>query len=189
MIIKPKASTTNIGTQITINNTDILRVNETKFLGVIIDDKLTFQQHIKQTENKISKGLYALRTIKNILPKKHLKLIYHALISPHLSYGIPFWHNSTKQHLHRLTILQKKAIRIITNTQYNTPSSPLFKQERILPLEKLHQAELQKLMYRIHHNLIPNPIPSAFSLNPPAHPYRTRYRSTNPMTTQKIDII
>ena len=184
MIIKPKASTTNIGTQITINNTDILRVNETKFLGVIIDDKLSFQQHIKQTENKISKGLYALRTIKNILPKKHLKLIYHALISPHLSYGIPFWHNSTKQRLHRLTILQKKAIRIITNSQYNAPSSPLFKQERILPLEKLHQAELQKLMYRIHHSLIPNPIPSAFSFNPPAHPYPTRYRNTNPMTTQ-----
>jgi hypothetical protein len=151
------------------------------FLGVIIDDKLSFRPHIENTENKVSKGLYALRTAQNFLPKKHLSLIYHALVAPHLSYGITFWHSTTKNHLHKLTVLQKKAIRAISNAEYNAPSAPLFKELRILPLDKLHNFELQKLMFRINHKLLPTPIPTPFTTNAPTHNYRTRFRSTNPM--------
>ena len=116
MIISPKSTPNNRNNHtdhantIKINNTDVQRVNETKFLGLNIDDKLSFRTHIRQTENKTSKGLYALRTAKHFLPKKHLTLIYHALIAPHLTYGVNFWHTTTKNHLHKLTILQKKAI-------------------------------------------------------------------------------
>ena len=172
----------NIGLDsIRINDTDIHKVNQTKFLGVIIDDRLSFRPHIENTENKVSKGLYALRTAQNFLPKKHLGLIYHALVAPHLSYGINFWHSTTKNHLHKLTVLQKKAIRTISNAEYNAPSAPLFKELRILPLDKLHNFELQKLMFRINHKLLPTPIPVPFITNAHTHHYRTRYRSTNPM--------
>ena len=76
MMISPKSTPNNRvnhtdqADSITINNTNVQRVNETKFLGVIIDDKLSFRTHIKQTENKLSKGLYALRSAKHFLPKK-----------------------------------------------------------------------------------------------------------------------
>jgi len=190
MTLKPKNSRINTDTDsyITILNTDIHRVNETSFLGVIIDDKLSFHSHIKKIENKVSSGLYALRSVKHILPKQHLKLIYHALISSHLTYGITLWHAAPTKHLHKLTVLQKKAIRTITNAPYNAPSNPLFKAENILPLDELHSFELKKLMYKINHNLLPTPIPATFSANHPTnttpHAYRTRYRSTNPMPTR-----
>ena len=187
MIISPKSTPNNIvnltnhPNTIKISNTDVQRVNETKFLGLNIDDKLSFRPHIKQTEGKISRGLYALRTAKHFLPKKHLTLIYHALIAPHLTYAINYWHSTTKNHLHKLKILQKKAIRIINHAEYNAPSSTLFKESHILPLEHLHTLELQKLMYRINHKLLPTPIPASFTSNTPTHNYHTRYRSTNPM--------
>jgi hypothetical protein len=186
MTIKHKHSPSNndIDAPITINSTNIEKVNETTFLGLTIDDKLTFQSHIKQTEKKISKGLYGLHSVKHILPKQHKKLIYHALIAPHLTYGISFWHTHAKTHLHRLNILQKKAIRTITNSEYNSPSEPLFIKEQILPLEKLHIFELQKLMYRLNHNLLPTNIPTAFTTDTPTHTYSTRYRQTNPMPTR-----
>jgi hypothetical protein len=190
MILKPKNPriNTDIDTHITILNTDIHQVNETSFLGVIIDDKLSFHSHIKKTENKVSSGLYALRSVKHLLPKQHLKLIYHALISSHLTYGITLWHAAPTKHLHKLTVLQKKAIRIITGSPYNAPSTPLFKTERILPLDKLYSFELKKLMYKINHNLLPTHIPDIFSENHSSyhtpHAYMTRYRRTNPMPTQ-----
>ena len=190
MTLKPKNSRTNTDTDshMTILNTDIHQVNETSFLGVIIDDKLSFHSHIKKTENKVSSGLYALRSVKHILPKQHLKLIYHALISSHLTYGITLWHAAPTKHLHKLTVLQKKAIRTLTNAPYNAPSNPLFKAETILPLDQLHSFELKKLMYKINHNLLPTPIPTIFSANHPTntapHTYLTRYRSTNPMPTR-----
>jgi len=188
MTINSKNSRTrdeNSDISIQINSTSIDKVKETSFLGVKIDDKLSFQSHIKQTEKKISKGLYALRSVKHILPKKHLKLIYHALVAPHLSYGIIFWHSSAKSHLHRLNVLQKKAIRTITNSDYNAPSEPLFKQENILPLEKIHKFEIQKIMYRINCNLLPTITSNAFAdTHAPVHTHATRYRQTNPMPTR-----
>ena len=184
MIIPPKTTATNYPDTISINNTAVHRVHESKFLGVIIDDKLSFRSHIKQVENKVSKGLYALRTAKHFLPKKHLNLIYHALIAPHLTYGSVYWQSTTKNHLSKLTVLQKKAVRIINKAEYNAPSAPIFKELRILPLQQLHTFELLKLMYRIKNQLLPTPIPIAFSTNAPSHTYPTRYRCSNPMPTQ-----
>lgn len=181
---KPKQSHTDNDTHIRIHDTNINQVHETTFLGVTIDDKLSFRTHIKQTENKISKGLYALRSVKHILPKRHLKLIYHALISSHLSYGIIFWHTAAKTHLHRLNVLQKKALRTITNSEYNAPSAPLFKNELILPLDNMYSLELQKLMYKINRNLLPTSTPTAFTTNAPTHTYSTRHRESNPMPTR-----
>lgn len=186
MTLKPKNSRANndTDTHITILNTDIHRVKETTFLGVILDEKLSFHSHIKKTENKVSSGLYALRSVKNILPKHHLKLIYHALISSHLTYGVTLWHTASTTHLRRLTVLQKKAIRTITNAPYNSPSIPLFKTEYILPLDQLYLFELKKLMYRINHKLLPTSVPPVFTANPTPHTYTTRYRTTNPMPAQ-----
>ena len=167
--------------QISINGTVINKVTETSFLGLIIDNKLSFKNYIKQTENKVSRGLYALRSAKHILPRKHLKLLYYALIASHLSYGIIYWNSTSKQHLHRLNVLQKKAIRIITSAQYNAPSAPLFQRENILPLDKIYSLELHKLMYKFNHNLLPTPNPEVFSVAPPTHTYATRHRQTNPM--------
>ena len=183
MIINPKKpNTRNItNNQLRINGTAIDRVAETTFLGLLIDDELSFKKHIKQIENKVSKGLYAIRSTQHLIPKKHLRLLYHALIACHLSYGIIYWHSSAKQHLHRLTVLQKKALRIITNAEYNASSTPLFQQENILQLDKLYTLELYRLMYKTNHKLLPTPNPQAFTIAAPNHTYATRHRQTNPM--------
>jgi hypothetical protein len=170
MIIHPNRNTAG-HTPLHINNTNISQVKESTFLGITIDHKLTFQPHIKRITNTISSGLFALCQVKNMLPRPHLKPIYHALIESNLNYGITFWNTATKTHTQRLRVLQKKALSIITHSDYNAPSAHLFAASKTnVP----HQQ--QPPPSRIQHYVPPNQHPVGQSIRhtiprPNAHPY------------------
>ena len=102
----------NITTQINYDRIKLTNVTQTKFLGLIIEDTLSWKQHIDYVINKISIACYALRNIKYIVPLDTLELIYFIYINSIINYGIIFWGGSSC--LNKVFILQKKAIRIIT---------------------------------------------------------------------------
>jgi hypothetical protein len=79
---------------------------ETRFLGLIIDDTLSWKQHTKQIVNKIAIACYALRNIKHIVSIETLRLIYFAQIHSVMSYGIIFWCGSISAH--KVFIMQTK---------------------------------------------------------------------------------
>jgi hypothetical protein len=79
---------------------------ETKFLGLTIDDTLSWKQHIEQVVNKMCSACYALRNIKHIVPVGTLRVIYFAHIHSIISYGIIFWGSSS--YASKVFILQKK---------------------------------------------------------------------------------
>ena len=72
------------------NNQAINRVSSTKFLGVVIDEKLSWNHHTNQLCNTISRNIGILRKLQ-FLPRNVLKLLYHSLISSHLSYCATIW--------------------------------------------------------------------------------------------------
>ena len=98
---------------IRIDNEGIFRVDYTKFLGVIIDHKLTWQRHIDYIALKISKALSVLSRLKYKFPKSSLLSLYYSLIYPQINYCIIIWGNASKIHMNKLSILQKRAVRII----------------------------------------------------------------------------
>ena len=69
------------------NNNNISQVNSQKHLGVILDVKLTFEEHLKNVFNKTSKTIGLLRKLSNLLPRQALVTIYQAFVRPHLDYG------------------------------------------------------------------------------------------------------
>ncbi len=97
--------------------------NPTKFLGVFVDDSLSWRYHLTHVNNKISRALYGIKQVKNFLPKDSLKTLYLAFIQPYISYGIFSWGNTNISTLKKTISLQKRAIRIINNTGYNYPKS------------------------------------------------------------------
>ena len=80
----------------------------TKFLGVMIDSKLNFNNHIDMITNKIKSGIFALRNLREFLPKKKLIEVYHALIGSHLRYGILAWGMTTNQNTDRRKSCREK---------------------------------------------------------------------------------
>ena len=108
-----------------------------KFLGVLFDPELSFKMQIRHISSKISKSLFILRQVKNLLSEKALKTLYYSLIHCHLVYGIHIWSSTAAGNLKDLKVKQKSAVRTITLSKYNAHTMPLFKKLKILPLDSL----------------------------------------------------
>ena len=99
--------------EIKIQNTCIKKVTETKFLGVIIDENLNWNAHIKQLAKKLSSCTGILSRIKDNVPSHLHKDLYHTLFESHLAYGVTVWGGVSENKLLPLFRAQKKCLRIM----------------------------------------------------------------------------
>ena len=79
-----------------------------KYLGILVDNKLTWNYHIKHANLKISKGIRILTKLRNYLSKKILRTLFYAFVQPHLDYGLLVWGNATPTNLKPFKKIYKK---------------------------------------------------------------------------------
>ena len=142
----------NIIPEIKLKDDVIEKVNSFNFLGITLDENLNWNLHINRISIKISRCIGILCKLKHFIPLYILKTIYNSLILPQFSYGILAW---GAKHS-RLSLLQKKAIRVITNSKYNQHTEPLFKTLNILKIEDMYKSCIYKFYYNYCHNLLPD---------------------------------
>ena len=147
---KPNDDTINLS----LANETINKVTSTKFLGMMIDDTLNWEVHLDYTKNKMSSGLFALNKSKHVLDQNHLRILYFSLIHPYLNYGSVLWGSTQQKYVHRLEIMQNKAMRVIQNLKYNSSANPTYKKLKVLPIEQLYQQQ-GKLMFMHHNSTLP----------------------------------
>ena len=143
-----------ITTPLLLNGITLERLYFTKFLGVIIDDKLSFIRHITYIKSKISKGLGILFKARKYLNRKCLLNLYYSFIYPYLTYCVEVWGNTPDTHIDPLIKLQKKVIRIITFSPYLTHIEPLFKELNILPFPKVVIQRIALQMFKFTNKLL-----------------------------------
>ena len=123
--------------QIQIGHQTIERHSSGKFLGVILDEKLTFGEHLTIVTSKVSKIVGLFYNLKNKFPLTVIHKLYYSLVYPHLNYCTLAWGCAKQTYLNPLFILQKRICRIITNSTYYAHSAPLFKQLKILKINNI----------------------------------------------------
>jgi hypothetical protein len=136
-----------------------------KFLGVFLDPHLNFKYHIKQLSSKLSRALYILRSVKNILSLNALKTIYYSIFHCHLIYSIQIWTCATAGPIKEIFLKQKQAIRIITGSKFNAHTEPLFKSCKILPLNELSLYFKLQFMQQYTQNHLPASFIGTWTLN------------------------
>ena len=164
----------NNGFGVCIGTDKIKRKDVVKFLGIHIDSKLAWRDHIKHVNSKISRALYILRAVKQIISCHHLKMLYSTLVQPHILYGITLWGSTFQSYLKKTEVLQKKAIRLINKSEYNAPTAKLFKTCNILTLKSMYKLETAKFMFDCVHKTLPIPLMEHFTLNIAYHDHNTR---------------
>ena len=130
-----------------------------KLLGVYLDEYLTFNHNVNTLENKLSKSLYCVNRVKNMLSVKALRLLYFALFHPHINYCPIILNCTTTKNKPRIQKLQKKAIRIITKSSFNAQTEPLFTRNRIISFDNLILLQAALFM----HSYVYNYDPTAFN--------------------------
>ena len=126
-----------------------------KFLGVYFDPALNFKYHISQIHKKLTKALFILRRAKNVLTPTALKALYYSTFDCHLTYGNQIYSCADPGSLKGLKILQKKAIRCISNASYNAHTAPLFKNLNIMPLDVTIKYNKLQIMYDFINQRLP----------------------------------
>ena len=148
-----------------------------KFLGIHIDEHLTWQHHVDHVNRKISRAMFAIRQVKRLFPIGILRNLYFALIQSHLSYGIIAWGNAGSTILRKTMTLQKRAIRTINKGAYNSHTDPLFHASNILKLDDLYQYQAALFMFDYTHNNLPNSFVGTFPYNREIQTYRDTRQS------------
>ena len=97
----------------------ITRVHKVKSLGLLIDEHLTWKDHVDEIVKKISKAIGALKRVRPFISVKTSLQIYHALILPYFDYCSSFWGECSVTLCDKLQKLQNRAARVITRSGYD----------------------------------------------------------------------
>ena len=171
-----------------IDSDVIARKHHCKFLGIMIDDKLNWSEHINYIHSKLSKSLYALNCSKHLIPTSYMKTLYDSLIHSYLTYGILLWGSTYQTYMKKLEVIQKKSIRSIYNAPYNSHTTSLFKDSKILKLKDVHELELGKFVYDALHNTLPKRLSEIYTPNARVHHHYTRQQN-NPHVQSRHCIV
>ena len=157
-----------------IDDSEITQTSNSKFLGVIIDEKLNWSFHITQTCLKLTKNIGILNRLKYTISKTALLMLYNTLILPYLSYCNIIWASTYKTHIDKIVLLQKKAVRAITRSQYLAHTKPLFVQLRLLRVSDICKYQIGMFMFKYKRHLLPLTFNNYFSLNTDIHDHNTK---------------
>jgi len=159
---------------IRINNVPINRVSNTKFLGTIIDDRLSWADHISYISGKIARNAGVLSKLRLFLPSNVMKTLYNTLIHPYLSYCNIAWGRATASRLRPLITIQKRAIRYATNADFRAHTGPLFAGLKTLHLNDINELQTSLFMFKAHYNLLPQLFHGYFHHTANLHSHSTR---------------
>ena len=141
---------------IKVGNLTLPVVTKTKFLGVWIDSRLTWNVHLDELKLKLAKGQYLLKCCRNIFSMQTKINIYYAHVYSHLVYGITIWGNMlSKEQIKKLQKQQNCCVRTISNKDSN-PNT--YRRLKLLTVEQIIRLSNLKMGYKVQHSQLPEPI-------------------------------
>ena len=162
-------------------NDIIERVYKFKYLGVIFDPILAWNEHIDYISSIISKRIGIIRRVKFYLPPATLNLLANALVFPHFDYCSPVWTNCISEFSNSLQVLQNKLARVLLSADIRTPISDMM---NTLCWDKLHERwnkQLLVIVFKCLHHNAPSYLSSQFIFTSSIHSKCTRSQSCPPI--------
>ena len=156
----------------------IKQVKNITFLGIVIDENLTWSDHLDLIIKKMIKCAAIISRIRHFTNRNYLKLIYNALVYPYLTYRNLIWGNTYKSRIKKLVNIQKKIVRLMTFKSYLDYSEPIFNGLKILNLFETNYYLTSMLMFQyVHLQNLPELFTNRFITKKEIHDHNTRHSS------------
>ena len=155
LVISPFTNLNSPTLNLFYNHHRIDVVRTMKYLGIILDNQLLFERHIKMLESKLSGYVGILFKLKSFLPKYILSKIYYAFIHSYLNYGLIIWGATPASNLSILCRIQNKALSVISGTGWRERAPPLYATQNILQLSKLITYLVAKFVHKFTNKKLP----------------------------------
>lgn len=177
VIFHPPQKKLNYVINLKINNQSLESKDNIKYLGVVMDRHLNWKAHIHELTKKISKGIGILSKLRHFVPTQILCQVYYSIVFPFLTYGVQIWGNTYKSNTLPLVTLQKKAVRIITFSDFHAHTSPIFKALNLLKFYDIVFTYTASFMYQYSKDDLPDNFNEFFVPVNTRHQYSTRLAS------------
>ena len=138
--------------KLNIDGNLLTHVRNYKFLGLMLDDTISWDSHINHISNKISKVNAMLSKLKYQFPSHVLLMIYNSLILSQINYGLTLW---TFGNCERIKRLQKQALRNINKSHFLAHTQPICKTLKTLLFDDISNLQCLKFYYKLQNKLLP----------------------------------
>ena len=155
----------NNNLQLNYNNEELSVVANDKILGVLIDNNLTWTNHIDVLTKKIVSNLWLLSRMKEYLSTDQRVQFYKSYVQPHIDYCSAIWGGTSQRNLDRIYRLQKRACKIILDYQYENIATSM-EELKILNIYERIFLKKAKFMFKISQSLTPEYINEMFHTRP-----------------------
>ena len=162
---------------IKIANQHVKQAKYVKFLGLLLDEQLSWKHHLCELSKKLSRTCGIFFKVRHLLPITVLVSLYNSLFFSFLQYGIIVWGLTYEIHTKPIYLLQKKVVRAIAFKSFSSPSTPIFSELKILKLYDLFELKLLSFVYESVNMISPVFFHSFFETVTVVHQYDTRQAS------------
>ena len=157
-----------------MKGTVVENVKSFKYLGLIIDANLSWNDQVKTICRKVCNGLGIMRRIKYYVPKESLITIYNTMVLPHFDYGIDIWSNCNETALNKL---QNASMRIILGAPFRTHINDMIRELGFMDIRSRILYATGCLMFKVLNNLTPTYLTDSFRAINSVHSINTRQSS------------
>ena len=172
-----------------IDGHPITEVSKTKFLGVIIDNKLKWNEHITFIGHKISRGIGMIIKARKVLNSSALIVLYYSFIYPYLICCNHVWGSTYEGRLDNLHLLQKKILHIIAGVKPWEHTDTLYKQYGIVKLKDINMYMIGHFMYKYHMDQLPRVFHDYFTLISDVHHHDTWQKGGLYVSPARVDLV
>ena len=162
-----------------INNNPIKRVNSIKYLGVLIDSKLSWSEHVDYLNLQLARYSGLFTRLRRYVPNEILCLLYYSIIYSRINYGILSWGTASNSLLKKVEIRLNRILRVITNKSIYTPVGKLYKSLNTLKVTDIYNLELGKFMHQLENNKLPHVFLNFLKKINEIHSHETRLIKTS----------
>ena len=163
---------------ISINDKQISCVTSEKILGLTLDSLISWDKHIDNLCLTLSRRVGLLRRLCNFIPSHLRKVLYYGLIQSAIDYCSIVWGNTTSKNIDKVYKMQKRALRVILNADFDTPTEVLFERFRVLSVRQRIFYFTCIMVYKCFSNTAPSYLIEKIVTLNDVHTYQTRGAST-----------
>ena len=173
LVMHPKRKPSREMTDINIGDSSISRSNFARNIGVIFDENLTLERHVRSVTSSAFFHIRNIGLIRKYLNQEATETLVHAFVSSRLDfcnsllYGLPQW------QLKKLQYVQNTAARLITRTRKGDHITPVLEALHWLPIHQRIEFKLLLLVFKSLHDLAPQYLAELLIPHKPSRPLRS----------------
>ena len=166
---------TNIPDSINFFNYKIERKSSIKFLGIILDEHLTWNHHINAVCNKLRSLFHIFYSIRRYLSKDNIKTLYYTLIYSRIKYGLAVYGQAGITKINKIQFLQNQLVKVLSSKKIRYSTDKLHNYFEILKVQDITSQDILTFVFKFLSNTLPPVFNNYYETIANSHGLNTRH--------------